>query len=249
LDRKQVEYFCYHYLRTRRDSVDSNQIILRARSDGRTMLTEVESKELVLGAGIATVETRLALSQKEAIAISKEIGFPVVLKIVSPDIVHKSDIGGVKVGLTSVTGVAKAYREIMAAARSSYPKARIDGVSVQKMVGSGVEVIIGMSKDPQFGPVIMFGLGGILVELLKDVSFRVVPLNRRDAAEMIREVKGYPLLDGYRGRERVNVALLEEMILRVSDLAERNPEIKELDLNPVIVGKSSAVAVDARIVL
>jgi acyl-CoA synthetase (NDP forming) len=229
--------------------VDSNQIILRARSDGRTMLTEVESKELVLGAGIATVETRLALSQKEAITISKEIGFPVVLKVVSPDIVHKSDIGGVKVGLTSVAGVVRAYKEIMAAARSSYPKARIHGVSVQKMVGSGVEVIIGMSKDPQFGPVIMFGLGGILVELLKDVSFRVVPLNRRDAAEMIREVKGYPLLDGYRGRERVNVALLEEMILKISDLAERNPEIKELDLNPVIVGKNSAVAVDARIAL
>ena len=229
--------------------MDSNQIILRARSDGRTMLTEVESKELVSGAGIAAVETRLALSQKEAIAKSKEIGFPVVLKVVSPDIVHKSDIGGVKVGLTSVAGVAKAYKEIMAAARSSYPKARIDGVSVQKMVGSGVEVIIGMSKDPQFGPVIMFGLGGILVELLKDVSFRVVPLNRKDAAEMIREVKGYPLLDGYRGRERVNVALLEEMILKISDLAERNPEIKELDLNPVIVGKNSAVAVDARIVL
>ena len=229
--------------------MDSNQIILRARSDGRTMLTEVESKELVSGAGIATVETRLALSQKEAIAISKEIGFPVVLKVVSTDIVHKSDIGGVKVGLTSVAGVVRAYKEIMAAARSSYPKARIDGVSVQKMVGSGVEVIIGMSKDPQFGPVIMFGLGGILVELLKDVSFRVVPLNRRDAAEMIREVKGYPLLDGYRGRERVNVALLEEMILKISDLAERNPEIKELDLNPVIVGKNSAVAVDARIAL
>lgn len=229
--------------------MDTNEIVLKARRQGRTTLTEIESKELISGAGITTVETRLARSQRSAIAISKEMGFPVVLKLVSPDITHKSDVGGVRVGLTNGSQVGKAYRDIMAAAKQSNPRARIEGVAVQSMIAAGVEVIIGMSKDSQFGPVMMFGLGGILVELLKDVSFRVVPLNRRDAGEMIREVKGYPLLDGFRGQEPANIALLEEMILKVSDFAERNPEIKELDLNPVIVGKNSAVAVDARIVL
>ena len=229
--------------------MDTNEIVLKARGQGRTTLTEIESKELISGVGITTVETRLTRSQKSAIAISKEMGFPVVLKLVSPDITHKSDVGGVRVGLTNGSQVGRAYREIMAAAKQSNPRAQVEGVAVQSMIAAGVEVIIGMSKDSQFGPVMMFGLGGILVELLKDVSFRVVPLNRRDASEMIREVKGYPLLDGFRGQEPVNIALLEEMILKVSDFAERNPEIKELDLNPVIVSKDSAVAVDARIVL
>lgn len=229
--------------------MDKNEIVSKARNEGRTALTEIESKKLISEVGITTVETRLATSQRGAIAISKEMRFPVVLKIVSPDILHKSDVGGVRVGLANGSQVGKAYREIIAAAKQSNPRAHIEGIAVQRVVGAGVEVIIGVSKDPQFGPVIMFGLGGILVELLKDVSFRVVPLNRRDASEMIREVKSYPLLDGFRGQDPVNIPLLEEMILKVSDFAERNPEIKELDLNPVIVGKDSAVAVDARIVL
>ena len=229
--------------------MDKKEIVSKARNEERTALTEIESKELLSEVGITTVETRLAISQRAAIAISKEMGFPVVLKIVSPDILHKSDVGGVRIGLANSSQVGKAYREIIAAAKQSNPRACIEGIAVQKMVGAGVEVIIGMSKDPQFGPVIMFGLGGILVELLKDVSFRVVPLNRRDANEMIREVKSYPLLDGFRGQDPVNIPLLEEMILKVSDFAERNPEIKELDLNPVIVSKDTAVAVDARIIL
>ena len=117
------------------------------------------------------------------------------------------------------------------------------------MAKPGVEVIIGMSKDAQFGPVLMFGLGGILVEILKDVSFRIVPLVRRDAREMIREIKGYPVLEGYRGKEPANVTALEDMLLKVSDFVEKNPEIKELDLNPVFASKDGAVAVDARVVL
>ena len=128
-------------------------------------------------------------------------------------------------------------------------EAEIHGVSVQKMARPGVEVIIGMSKDAQFGPVLMFGLGGILVEILKDVSFRIVPLAKRDAREMIREIKGYPLLEGYRGQEPVDVSKLEELILKVSDFVEQNPGVDELDLNPIFAYSDGAVAVDARIIL
>jgi len=225
------------------------KIIDKARSESRAVLTEIESKQLISQAGISVSETRLATSREEAIAISRELGFPVVLKIASPDVVHKSDAGGVKLGLRTANQVGKAYDSILAAIRKEYPQAAIPGVSVQKMARPGVEVIIGMSQDVQFGPVLMFGLGGILVEVLKDVSFRIVPLAKRDAAEMIREIKGYPLLQGYRGQEAVDVSYLEELLLKVSDFVERNPEIKELDLNPIFAYSSGAVAVDARVVL
>jgi acyl-CoA synthetase (NDP forming) len=217
--------------------------------ESRKMLTEVEAKELLQQAGISVVETRLATSKNKAVAMSKEFGFPVVLKIASSDVIHKSDVGGVKLDLRTATQVGKAYDDIMKAVREHYPEAKIQGVSVQKMARPGVEVIIGMSKDAQFGPVIMFGLGGILVEILKDVSFRIVPLARRDAREMIREIKGYPVLEGYRGQEPVDIAYLEEMILKVSNFVEQHPEIDELDLNPVFAYSDGAVAVDARVII
>jgi acyl-CoA synthetase (NDP forming) len=225
------------------------QLIESVRREGRTVLTEVEAKELLKQAGVSVVETRLAASREEAIAISRELGFPVALKIASPDIVHKSDAGGVRLGLTTAKQVGKAYDGILQAIEEKYPEARIQGVSVQKMARPGTEVIIGMTKDPQFGPVIMVGLGGVLVEILKDVSFRIVPLTKRDAQEMIREIKGYPLLEGYRGREPVDVANLENLLLIVSDFVEKHPEVKELDLNPIFAYKDGAVAVDARVIL
>ena len=224
-------------------------ILDNARREKRVLLTEVESKQVVEEAGINVVKAKLARSIKEAVAVSREFGFPVVLKVASPDIVHKSDIGGVKVGLTNATQVSKAYREIMTSVKQKEPKASDHGVSVQPMAKPGVEIIIGMSKDAQFGPVIMFGLGGILVEILKDVSFRIVPLAKRDAREMIRDIKGYPVLEGYRGQPPSDVAALEDMILKVSAFVERTPVIKELDLNPVFAYKDGAIAVDARIVL
>ena len=227
----------------------AKQIISKAQKEKRVLLTEVESKEMLKRAGINVVDTRLATSIEEALTLSEKIGFPVVLKIVSTDIVHKSDAGGVKVGLKTVRQVAKAYDEIMKSVRKSSPGAGIQGVSVQKMARPGVEVIVGMSKDPQFGPVIMFGLGGVWVELLKDVSFRITPLTKFDAAEMIKEIKGYPLLTGYRGQEAANIGKLEELILKVSAFVESNPLIRELDLNPVFASKDGAVAVDARIIL
>ena len=229
--------------------MSKKEILNNARKQGRTLLTEIESKELLRGAGISIVETKLARSMKEAIALSKEMGVPAVLKIASADVIHKSDVGGVKTGLMNATQVSKAYKEIVSSVKQRQPEAAIDGVAVQKMARPGVEVIIGMSKDAQFGPVLMFGLGGILVEVLKDVSFRIVPLTRRDAREMIGEVKGYPLLEGYRGQEPADIPYLEEMLLKVSAFAEQNPEVKELDLNPIFAYRDGAVAVDARVVL
>ena len=212
-------------------------------------LTEVEAKELLSKAGIPVVQTKLARSKREAISISKEIGFPVVLKVNSRDVIHKSDSGGVKLGLANATQAGKAYSEIMSSIRQAHPDARIEGISVQPMVAPAVEVIVGMSKDPQFGPVIMFGLGGILVEVLKDVSFRIVPLTERDAGEMIREIKGYPILEGYRGQKPASLPALEKLIVEVSRFVEKNSHIRELDLNPVFAYPDGALAVDARIIL
>jgi len=229
--------------------VIKSQIIDKARSEGKTLLTEIESKELLKQVGISVIDTKLATSREEAISVSRQFGFPVVLKIVSPDIVHKSDAGGVKLGLRTSKQVGRAYDDILAAVKQKHPRVVIQGVSVQKMARPGVEVIIGMTKDAQFGPVLMFGLGGILVEILKDVSFRIVPLTKRDAGEMVREIKGYPLLEGYRGQEPVDVSKLEELLLKVSDFVEQNPEVKEIDLNPIFAYSDGAVAVDARVIL
>jgi len=215
----------------------------------QNLLTEVESKQLLKKAGIPVVEAKLARSKKEAISISNEMGFPVVLKISSTDVVHKSDSGGVKLGLANTTQVGKAYNEILSSVKQAYPKARIEGVSVQSMAPPGVEVIVGMSKDAQFGPVLMFGLGGILVEVLKDVSFRIVPVTIRDARAMIREIKGYPVLEGYRGQKPASIPALEKLIVKVSQFVEKNPQIRELDLNPIFAYPDKSVAVDARIIL
>lgn len=227
----------------------TSKIIDNVLKSGRTVLTEVESKQLVAEAGVPVVETKLAKTKAEAVSLSKKVGFPVVLKIVSPDIIHKSDIGGVKLGLANATQVGKAFTEIMAAAKKANKKADIQGISVQKMARPGVEVIMGMSKDAQFGPVLMFGLGGVFVEVLKDVAFRIVPLNRRDASQMIREIKGYPLLEGYRGQEPANITVLEDLLLKLSDFVDKNPKIKEMDLNPIFAYKDRALAVDARVIL
>ena len=224
-------------------------IIDEARSEGRTVLTEIESKKLLKQAGIGVIDTRLAASRDEAISVSKQFGFPVVLKIASPDVVHKTDAGGVKLGLGTSRQVGKAYDDILAAISREYPRAVIQGVSVQKMARPGVEVIMGMSKDAQFGPVLMFGLGGVLVEILKDVSFRIVPLTRRDAGEMIKEIKGYPLLEGYRGQQPVDVSVLEDWLVKLSEFSERNPEVREIDLNPVFAYSDGALVVDARVIL
>jgi len=221
----------------------------QVKKEGRSILTEFESKKILKEAGISVVETKLAKTQKEAVSLSQKMGFPIALKIASPEVIHKSDSGGVKLSLNNVSEVKKAYDEILKKVKKQYPDAVIHGVSVQKTVRPGTEVIVGVSKDPQFGPVIMFGLGGIFVELLKDVTFRVIPVEQRDAREMIKEVKGYPLLQGYRGKESANISALVEIILKISKLIEENPHIKELELNPIFVYRDKAVGADARIIL
>ncbi len=221
----------------------------KAKKEGRFILTEFESKKVLKQVGISVVETKLAKTQKEAVSLSQRIGFPVVLKIASPDVIHKSDSAGVKLGLNNIGQVKTAYNQIMKSINRRYPDAVIHGVSVQKMVPPGTEVIVGVSKDPQFGPVIMFGLGGIFVEVLKDVSFRIIPVSEKDAQEMIQGIKGYPLLQGYRGKEPVKIPALVQMILKISTFVEASPEIRELELNPIFAYRDRAVAADARIIL
>ncbi len=225
------------------------ETIVQIWKEGRRILTEYESKKFLKRMGIPVVETRLAKTQKEAVLLSRKIGFPVALKISSPEITHKTDSGGVRLSLDNMKEVKSAYHEITGGVLKQYPNATIQGVSVQKMAKPGTEVIVGTSKDPQFGPVIMFGLGGIFVEVLKDVSFRIIPLGRKDALEMIEEIKGYPLLQGYRGKESVDIPALTEIILKISRVMEENPEIKELELNPIMAYKKGALAVDGRIIL
>ena len=181
--------------------------------------------------------------------MAKEIGFPVVLKIDSHDIVHKSDAGGVRIGIGSEAEVKQAYEEMMEGVTRSAPDAKINGITVQQMAPPGIEVIVGVSRDLQFGPVLMFGLGGVLVEVLQDVSFRVVPITRWDAHQMMRDLKGYPVLCGFRGQPAASLEALEGLLIKVSRLVDENPEIEELDLNPVFAYPDGAVAVDARISL
>lgn len=212
------------------------------------LLNEVEAKKWLQNAGIKVAAAELATSRDQAVELAGKFGFPVVLKIVSPDVVHKSDAGGVKINLNDARQVEQAYDEILAGVAQKAPNAQVTGVAVQHMAPAGTEVIIGVSQDSLFGPIMMFGLGGTSVEIIKDVSFRVIPLSRQDASEMIKEIKGYRLLTGFRGQPPADIGALEEMLLRVSEFIVANPQITELDLNPVLVYPEGAIAVDARII-
>jgi acyl-CoA synthetase (NDP forming) len=214
------------------------------------VLNEIEAKALLAAAGIPVTAAELARTAAEAAPIAERIGFPVALKIVSPDIAHKSDVGGVMLGLASSREVVAGFDAIMHSARSAQPAARLDGVAVQPMArAGGVEVIVGVSVDAQFGHVIMCGLGGVFVEVLQDVSFRLIPLQRRDARHMLSELRGRRLLEGVRGRPPVDVQALEDLFLDVSRLIEQRPDIRELDLNPVLAYPDGVLAVDARALL
>jgi acetate---CoA ligase (ADP-forming) len=210
-------------------------------------LNELEAKQMLKKAGINVNEPALAASKQEAVEISRKIGFPVVLKIVSPDIIHKSDAGGVKVNIKNEDEVAEAYDTIMANVKKNCPDAAITGILVQYCAPEGTEIIIGMTKDSQFGSTLMFGLGGVFVELLKDVSFRVTPIDKDEASSMIKEIKGHKMLTGFRGKPPLDVNSIEDMLVKISNFIEANPQVKELDLNPVIVYQEGAIAVDARI--
>jgi acetyl-CoA synthetase (ADP-forming) len=227
----------------------TDKIISQARREGRKALLEPEAKTICTEYDISVTEFDLAKNEDEAITAAETIGFPVVLKIVSEDIIHKSDAGGVKVNLKTKEEVKEAYNQILENAKQYKPDAKITGVLVQEMAPQSTEVIIGSIKDPQFGPTIMFGLGGIFVELLKDVTFRIAPITERDAREMISGVKAYPLLNGYRNTPRADIEAIVQLLLAVSELITEHPEIKELDLNPIMTYEKGAKTVDARIIL
>jgi acyl-CoA synthetase (NDP forming) len=213
------------------------------------LLSDVAAKELLSAQGIPLLSTHLARSPNEAARLAKSLGLPVALKVVSPHIIHKSDVGGVRIQLASLAQVRKAYGEILATVRSRIPEAVIDGIAVQPMAKPGIEVAAGLTRDRTFGPVIMFGLGGIFVEVLNDVAFRVVPLQPKDARAMIREIRGFPILQGSRGALPADLGALETMLLKLSALAEQHPEVHAIDLNPVIAYPTGVLAVDARILL
>ena len=227
----------------------SGEIIGTARAAGRRALAETEARSILGAYGLPAPPGHLAVCSEEALSAAREIGYPVVLKVVSPDIVHKSDAGGVRLNLASEGDVEKAFDEILVGACVYDAGAEVWGCLVSRMEEKGIEVIVGMVHDPTFGPTIMFGLGGIYCEVLKDVSFRVAPVSRGDAHRMIREIKGYPVLAGARGAEPADIEALVDILLRVSALAEENPDIVELDLNPILVFENGASVVDARMLL
>ncbi|MBU4373240.1 MAG: acetate--CoA ligase family protein [Euryarchaeota archaeon] len=208
------------------------------------VLTEHEAKNLLAKYGIPVTKGQIATTADEALAIALQLGTPVAMKISSPDISHKSDVGGVALNVRREE-VRTTYNEIISRINKAAPNANIEGILVQEMAPPGHETIVGLKKDAQFGHALMFGLGGIFVEVYKDVSFRVVPVERRDALEMISEIKGYPILKGIRGRKPADIDAIARVLVSVSDMAEKE-KIIELDINPLIVSESGAVAVDAR---
>jgi acetyl-CoA synthetase (ADP-forming) len=226
-----------------------SEILNKVKKEKRKFLLEPEAKTVCMRCGIPVTNFKVAKNEAEAVKFAEEIGYPIVLKIVSPDIIHKSDVGGVVVGLKTAKDVRNAYKQILSNVKRHKADAKIVGVLVQEMAPSSTEVIVGAIKDPQFGPALMFGLGGIFVEVLKDVTFRVAPITVDEAREMITEVKAYPLLKGYRNQPPADIEAIVQILLNTSRLVMEHQEIKELDLNPIMVYEKGAKTVDARIIL
>lgn len=227
----------------------TQEILLQADREGRKSLLETEAKTICTECGIPVTRFQLAKTEEEAVKHAEQMGYPIVLKIVSPDVIHKSDIGGVMVDLKDSQAIRNGYNQILKIVQKHNPNAKIAGILVQEMAPPATEVIVGATKDPQFGPAVMFGLGGIFVEVLKDVTFRIAPITQDDAYEMITEVKAYPLLKGYRNTPPADIKAITEILLNVSKLVTHCPKIKEMDLNPIIVYEKGAKTVDARIIL
>jgi acetyltransferase len=228
---------------------EGRELIRKVLQEGRSALLEYESKRLLHLAGAAVAQEFLATTPEEAVRFAETVAGDVAMKISSPDILHKSDAGGVRLGLHSEENIRRAFNEIIANAKKFNPQAVIRGIHMAPMAAKGVEVIIGTKIDDQFGPVIMFGMGGVMVEIFKDVSFRVLPITRNSAKQMIEETRFAPILEGVRGQNRSDKNALIRLLLTCSDLIEAYPEIQEMDLNPVIVHENGVSIVDARIIL
>ncbi len=226
------------------------EIIQSALNEGRKALFEHEGKELASSVGIIVPRHVLVdpSDQKAIVAAGEKLGFPVVLKAVSPDILHKTDVGGVKLGINSKTAAEEAFSDIASNAKRLMPEAFINGVMIYEMVKRGKEVILGVTYDRTFGPMLMFGLGGIYVEVLKDVSFRIAPIAKRDAKEMVNEIKANALLKGARGERPTDIESIEDGLLRLSRFVTDFPAVRELDINPLVVFEHGAMALDARII-
>lgn len=231
--------------------MSSHELITAARKQGRAALDELSGKKLLAGFGISVPRSLVIPDAAGAAAACAKLSPPFVLKVVSPDILHKSDVGGVKVGLRNASEIEGAIRTMML--RPEIARARVDGFLLEEMAPAGQEVVIGGVRDPQFGPLVMVGLGGVFVEVLADVSFRICPITRLDAEEMLDELKGAPLLRGARGRKPASREAILGALLRVGGagglLMTHADEIAEADINPLIVSEHGAVAVDARFVL
>jgi acetyl coenzyme A synthetase (ADP forming)-like protein len=226
-----------------------SDILEKASQEGRNYLYEHEGKDLLSTRGLPVARSILARSRKEAVEAARRLGYPVVLKVVSPDVLHKSDVGGVILSIGRDDEVEAGYRSILARVKSYLPDAEILGVLVQEMAPRSTEVIIGATRDPQFGPTLMFGLGGILTEVFRDVTFRVAPIAESEAGEMIREFKAHRILEGAREMPVADVQALKEILLEVSELMLECPEIQAIDLNPVLVYEEGARIVDVRVIL
>ena len=227
------------------------EILNSTRKEGRRELMELESKRVLAAWGVPVNRTELARDISEAVKVAREVRYPIVLKIASPDIIHKSEAKGVKVGLSSELELRQSFGDLIDNARVYKPDAKILGVTIQEYLPPAREVIVGALQDPSFGATVMFGLGGVWVEVLEDISFRLAPLSAEDAREMIQEIKGYPVLAGIRGTPPADVGALVDIIQKVGQLTHEFSEIAEMDLNPIFTfddGKGAVVA-DARIIL
>ena len=229
----------------------ANVLIESVKKSGRTILTEAESKELLGCYKIPTVVTKIAKTEKEAVELAKEIGFPIVLKLYSETITHKTDVGGVQLNLKDEADVKRAFKAIKTACTEKAGAQHFQGVTVQKMIklGDGYEIILGSSIDPQFGPVLLFGMGGQLVEVFKDKALGLPPLNTTLARRMMEQTKIYKALKGVRGRKSVNLAALEKLMVGFSQLVAEQRWIKEIDINPLFASADDLVALDARVIL
>lgn len=236
----------------RRFEVDRERVAVifaRVRADGRLQVGDAEGREVLAAYGIRVPQSEVAPTAERAVQIAERIGYPIVMKIASPDILHKSDIGGVAVGIESADAVRTTFQTLLNRGRRFMPTAEIWGVQMQEMVPKGREILIGINRDPQFGHLVVFGLGGIYVEVLQDVTMRVAPISEAEAREMVREIRAFPLLRGVRGEKPADLAATEEVLLRVSQLVSDFPQIVEMDINPLVVHHEGAIAIDMRLVL
>jgi acetyl-CoA synthetase (ADP-forming) len=221
----------------------------QVRNEGRNNLTELESRKILEFYKIPVVEGKVIQEIEEALSFAGKYDYPLVLKVVSKDIIHKTDAGGVKIGIETEKELRDGIVDLIKTLKRNRPDAKIDGIFIQKMLPEAPEVIIGGKKDPTFDQVVLFGLGGIFVEVFEDVSFRVVPINKMEAGEMITEIKGLKILKGVRGKDPVDFKALIDILVKTSKMLEENPDIEELDINPVFAFTDGAVAVDARVII